>query len=66
MLLNYASRYNNVARIIRASLVAQTVKNLPVIQETWLRSLGWENPLEKGPSPVFLPGESHGQRRLAD
>ena len=31
-----------------ASLVAQLVKNLPAIQETWARSLGWEDPLEKG------------------
>ena len=30
-----------------ASLVAQMVKNLPVMQETWVRSLGWEDPLEK-------------------
>ena len=30
-----------------ASLVAQTVKNLPAVQETWVRSLGWEDPLEK-------------------
>ena len=30
-----------------ASLVAQLVKNLPAIQETWVRSLGWEDPLEK-------------------
>ena len=30
------------------SLVAQMVKNLPVMQETWVRSLGWEDPLEKG------------------
>ena len=30
------------------SLVAQTVKNLPAIWETWVRSLGWEDPLEKG------------------
>ena len=30
-----------------ASLVAQLVKNLPVIQETWVQSLGWEDPLEK-------------------
>ena len=28
--------------------VAQTVKNLPVMQETWVLSLGWEIPLEKG------------------
>ena len=31
-----------------ASLVAQVVKNLPVMWETWVRSLGWEDPLEKG------------------
>ena len=29
------------------SLVAQMVKNLPAMQETWARSLGWEDPLEK-------------------
>ena len=29
-------------------MVAQTVKNLPVIQETGFQSLGWEDPLEKG------------------
>ena len=32
----------------QASLVAQTVKNLPAMQETWVQSLGWEDPLEKG------------------
>ena len=31
-----------------ASLVAQLVKNLPVMRETWVRSLGWEDPLKKG------------------
>ena len=31
-----------------ASLVAQMVKNLPAMQETWVRSLGQEDPLEKG------------------
>ena len=31
-----------------SSLVAQSVKNLPAVQETWVRSLGWEDPLEKG------------------
>ena len=48
--------------------VAQTVKNLLTIWETQVRSLGQEAPLEKGmqPTPVFLPGESHGQRSLAD
>ena len=31
-----------------ASLVAQMVKNLPAMQETWVQSLGWEDPLEEG------------------
>ena len=31
-----------------ASRVAQLVKNLPAMRETWVRSLGWEDPLEKG------------------
>ena len=31
-----------------ACLVAQTALNLPAIQETWVRSLGWEDPLEEG------------------
>ena len=33
---------------IRASLIAQLVKNLPAMQETWVLSLGWDDPLEKG------------------
>ena len=35
-------------------------------EETWVQSWGWEDPLEKGlqPTPVSLPGKSHGQRRL--
>ena len=35
-------------QFIRASLVAQTVKNLPAMQETWVQSLGQEDPLVKG------------------
>ena len=31
-----------------ASLMAQLVKNLPAMQENWVQSLGWEDPLEKG------------------
>jgi len=31
-----------------ASLVAQPVKNLPAVRDTWISSLGWEDPLEKG------------------
>ena len=33
--------------LVRDSLVAQTVKRLPAMQETWVRSLGREDPLEK-------------------
>ena len=33
--------------MIRASQVAQMVKNLPAMQENWVQSLGWEDPLEK-------------------
>ena len=42
------------------SLVAQLVKNLLATQETWVRSLVWEDPREEGmaTTPVFLPGES--------
>ena len=40
--IGYALRYS------WASLVAQQVKNPPAMQETWLWSLGWEDPLEKG------------------
>ena len=32
----------------RASLVTQTVKNPPAMQDTWIRSLGWEDSLEEG------------------
>ena len=38
---------NPFARQQRASLGAQMVKRLPTMQETWVRSLGWEDPLEK-------------------
>ena len=47
----------------QTSLVTQTVKNLPAMQETWVRSLGREDPLEKGMATtlVFLPGEFQGR-----
>jgi len=34
--------------LLGASLLAQLVKNPPAMQETWVRSLGWKDPLEKG------------------
>ena len=42
------------------------LKNPPAKQETWVRSLGWEDPLEEemAPTPVFLPGKLHGHRSL--
>ena len=44
------------------------IKDLPVIQETWIRSLGWEDPLEKGQVTHSnnLAWRIPGQRRLAD
>ena len=50
-----------------ASVVSQTVKNLPAMQETWVQSLGQEDPLEKemATHSRFLPGESHAQRSPA-
>ena len=52
--------------IARASLITQLVRNLPAMQETWLRSLGREDPQRREwqPTPVFLPGEFHGQKSL--
>ena len=42
-------------------LVAQLVKNPPAMRETWIRSLGWEDPQKgKANTPVFWPGEFHG------
>ena len=53
--------------LVRASLIAQSVKSLPTMQETQVQLQGWEIPLRRKwqPTPVFLPGESHGQRSLA-
>jgi len=63
----------------RASLVAQMGKNPPAIRKTWVRSLGWEDPLEEGmathPSILAwripwtenpMDRESHGPRSLVD
>ena len=43
-IVDFGSKHN----INWASLVARVVKNPPTLQETGVRSLGWENPLEKG------------------
>ena len=40
---------NTIALLLwNNSLVTQTVKNLPAMRETWVQSLGWEDPLEEG------------------
>ena len=52
-----------MGRPIWASLVAQRLQCLPAMWETWVQSLGREG-RKWQPTPVFLPGESHGQRSL--
>ena len=55
--------------LLWAFLVTQTVKNLSAMQETWVRSLDRGRFPKEGNgnlTPVFLPGESHGQRNLRD
>ena len=57
-----------LARLVAcASLVAQLVKNLPAVWETWVQSLGQEDPLEKrmATRSSILAGGSDGQRSLA-
>ena len=51
----------------RASPVAQSVKNLPAMQETWVQSLDWEDPLEEkmATHSSILAWVIHGQRSLA-
>ena len=61
------SNKDQIRNTLGASLVAQMVKNLPAMQEAQVPSLGHPDLLAKGMAtiPVFLPGESHGQRSLA-
>ena len=58
---------NYLLKINGASLVAQMVKRLPAMQETWVRSLSWEGPLEEGMatlSCILFLENPHGQRSL--
>ena len=52
--------------LVSVSLVVQVAKNLPAMQETWVRFLGQEDSLGRKwqPTPIFLPGEFHEQRSL--
>ena len=56
-----------VRTFFESSLVAQMVKRLPAMQETQVRSLGWEDLLEKEMATLssILAWKSHGQRSLA-
>ena len=59
----------NTASSISGSLVAQTVKRLPIMQETqvfkpWVKNFSWRK--KSQPTPVIFPGKSHGQRSLVD
>ena len=50
-ILQYASTsksFGYISRNKQASLIAQLIKNLPAMEETLVRFLGWEDPLEKG------------------
>ena len=55
-----------MTRACKASLVTQTVKNLPAKQETQVQSLGWDDPWRREwlPTLLFLPEKSHGQSSL--
>ena len=44
---HYSKQQNMVTKDHMASLIAHLIKNLPAMQETWVRFLGWEAPLEK-------------------
>ena len=54
--------------LIKGTLGDSVVKNLPAVQETefdpWVRKIPWRK--KWLPAPVFLPGESHGQRNLVE
>jgi len=57
--------FNRMLPLAWASLVAQTVKNLPVMWEThdpWIRKIPWRRKWQ--PTPVFLPGKFHRKRSL--
>ena len=74
---NQTNQCHKAILCTRASLVAQLVKNPPAMWETWVRSLGWEDPLEKGKAThssilgwripwTLQPMGSQSQTRLSD
>ena len=55
---------DNILILMKSFPGGSVVKNMHTRQESWVWSLGWEDPLEKEMAPVFLLGKSHGQRSL--
>ena len=76
ILLSFTGGFRQRHSMWWASLVAQLVKNPPAMRETWVRSLGWEDPLEKGKAtqssilawriPWIVHGVTKSQTRLSD
>ena len=67
-LIKIADGVNKLLPILQwASLVVQTLKYLPVMQETgldpWVEKIPWKRAWQ--PTPILWPGEAHGQRSLA-
>ena len=65
--LHWASTVGPQFFVCTIALVTQTVKNSPLVQENWVRSLGWKIPWRRKqlPTLIFWPREFHGQRSLA-
>ena len=63
-ILGQGTKTPHAVEQLQASLVGQQINNPPAVQETRFQSLSQEDPLEKErqPTPVLLPGKSHGWR----
>ena len=67
-MINVIKKNKGAWRPRGASLMAQMVKNLPAMRDSWVQSLGQEDPMEKEMatlSSILLPEKFHGQRSLA-
>ena len=55
--------FNMLSKLVMTSLVAQRLKRLPTMQETWVGKIPWRRKWQ--PTPVLLPEKSHGRKSLA-
>ena len=64
--LNDPDNHSGMITHLQTSLVAQRVKRLSTMWETWVQALGWEVPWRRKwqPTPGLLPRKSHGRRSL--